>query len=74
MWYTVDALSNDKKKAKEWKYDVGFITKEMIEKHLPTPAKSGKRFQILVCGPPPMMKLLDQSGVRKVGDWQGTRF
>ena len=56
VWYTVDALSNDKKKAKEWKYDVGFITKEMIEKHLPTPAKSGKRFQILVCGPPPMMK------------------
>ena len=52
VWYTVDAAS----KKKEWKYDVGFITKEMIEKHLPTPAKSGKRFQILVCGPPPMMK------------------
>ena len=52
VWYTVDAAS----KKKEWKYDIGFITKEMIEKHLPTPAKSGDRFQILVCGPPPMMK------------------
>ena len=52
VWYTVDAAS----KKKEWKYDVGFITKEMIEKHLPTPAKSGDRFQILVCGPMPMMK------------------
>lgn len=55
VWYTVDAISSKTKKS-GWKYDVGFITKEMIETHLPTPAKSGKRFQILVCGPPPMMK------------------
>ena len=52
VWYTVDKLANAKNK-ETWKYDVGFITSEMIEKHLPKP---GKETQILVCGPPPMMK------------------
>jgi len=36
-----------------WKYSQGFITKEMIEAHLPA---VGSDTQILMCGPPPMVK------------------
>lgn len=38
-----------------WKHSKGFITKEMIEEHLPGPAADGS-VQILMCGPPPMVK------------------
>lgn len=38
-----------------WKYSTGFITKEMIQTHLPTPSADGST-QILMCGPPPMVK------------------
>jgi len=38
-----------------WKYSTGFITKEMIQSHLPSPSKDGST-QILMCGPPPMVK------------------
>jgi cytochrome-b5 reductase len=38
-----------------WKYSTGFITKEMIQTHLPAPASDGST-QILMCGPPPMVK------------------
>lgn len=36
-----------------WAYSSGFITKEMIAEHMPPP---GKNTQILICGPPPMLK------------------
>ena len=36
-----------------WSHFCGFITKEMIEKTMPPP---GPRTQILICGPPPMLK------------------
>lgn len=38
-----------------WAYSTGFITKEMIQAHLPPPASDGST-QILMCGPPPMVK------------------
>lgn len=38
---------------KKWAYSSGFITKEMIQEHMPPP---GKGTQILICGPPPMLK------------------
>jgi len=38
-----------------WKYSTGFITKEMIEEHLPSKA-SDQSTQILMCGPPPMVR------------------
>lgn len=38
-----------------WKYSTGFLTKEMIQAHLPAPAADGST-QILMCGPPPMVK------------------
>eukprot|EP01134_Creolimax_fragrantissima_P001730 CFRG1730T1 len=47
LWYTIDESSEG------WKYDTGFITKEMMEKHLPRPAKDTI---LMICGPPPMVK------------------
>eukprot|EP00804_Cyclotella_cryptica_P016755 CCRYP_002054-RA/>CCRYP_002054-RA protein AED:0.10 eAED:0.10 QI:242/1/1/1/1/1/2/39/314 len=38
-----------------WKHSTGFITKEMIDTHLPKCASDGST-QILMCGPPPMIK------------------
>ncbi|KAL7516059.1 hypothetical protein ACHAWX_001121 [Stephanocyclus meneghinianus] len=38
-----------------WKHSTGFITKEMIQTHLPMCASDGST-QILMCGPPPMIK------------------
>jgi len=38
-----------------WEGGVGFVTKEMIEKHCPAPAKDVK---LLLCGPPPMIKAM----------------
>jgi len=49
LHYTVDRAPAD------WKYSEGFITKEMIETHLPKASADGST-QILMCGPPPMVK------------------
>ena len=38
-----------------WKYSTGFINKEMLEKCMPKAASDGST-QILMCGPPPMIK------------------
>ncbi|KAI8826654.1 uncharacterized protein EV422DRAFT_490634, partial [Fimicolochytrium jonesii] len=38
-----------------WTQGVGFVTKDMIKTHLPAPAKDIK---ILLCGPPPMVKVM----------------
>ncbi|KAI8872929.1 hypothetical protein GQ42DRAFT_160923 [Ramicandelaber brevisporus] len=37
---------------KDWKGGVGFVTRDMIEKHCPAPASDAK---MLLCGPPPMI-------------------
>lgn len=50
LHYTLDRAPTD-----GWSYSVGFITKEMIERHLPKCAGDGST-QILMCGPPPMVK------------------
>mmetsp|Transcript_9192 Transcript_9192/g.19089 ORF Transcript_9192/g.19089 Transcript_9192/m.19089 type:complete len:316 (+) Transcript_9192:103-1050(+) len=51
LHYTVDRPPADG----SWKYSTGFITKEMIEEHLPKAEGDGST-QILMCGPPPMVK------------------
>lgn len=38
-----------------WKYSTGFINKDMLEKSMPKAASDGSS-QILMCGPPPMIK------------------
>ena len=57
--YTVDKASSQK-----WKYSEGFITAEMIKEHMPSP---GKDTQILLCGPPPMMKFAVMPAFEKLG-------
>lgn len=47
VWYTVD------KGSPNWKYSTGFVTRDMIQEHLPPP---GNDVQILICGPAPMVK------------------
>ncbi|KAJ2663745.1 NADH-cytochrome b5 reductase, partial [Coemansia sp. RSA 1199] len=38
-----------------WTGGVGFVSKEIIQEHLPTPADGVK---VLLCGPPPMVKAM----------------
>ncbi len=51
LHYTVDRPPEGGR----WIYSTGFITKEMIRDHLPGPEDDGST-QILMCGPPPMVK------------------
>ena len=37
----------------DWTYSGGFVNDEMIKEHLPS---AGDQTQILMCGPPPMIK------------------
>jgi len=50
LHYTLDRPPED------WKYSKGFISKEMIEEHLPAASADDGSTQILMCGPPPMVK------------------
>ena len=56
--YTVD------KAPKKWQYSEGFVTAEMIKEHMPPP---GKDTQILLCGPPPMIKFAIMPAFEKLG-------
>jgi cytochrome-b5 reductase len=49
LHYTLDRPPTD-----GWKYSTGFIDKNMIEKHVLKGA--GASTQVLMCGPPPMLK------------------
>ncbi|KAI7834538.1 hypothetical protein BX661DRAFT_175031 [Kickxella alabastrina] len=39
-----------------WTGGIGFINKELLQKHMPAPADDIK---VLICGPPPMVKAMD---------------
>lgn len=47
-----------------WKYSSGFINDQMIKDHLPAP---GPDVQILMCGPPPMIKFACIPNLEKLG-------
>lgn len=51
LHYTLDHPPNDK-----WKYSKGFITKDMIENELFSSSCDKSDMQVLMCGPPPMIK------------------
>jgi cytochrome-b5 reductase len=67
LWYTVDRSDNNK----DWKYDTGFINKDMIEKHLMF--ENNKDTQFFMCGPPPMIKFACVPALKELGfsekDW-----
>lgn len=52
LYLTVDVKPDD---AAGWKQGVGFITKDMIQKHMPPP---GEQTIILFCGPPPFEDMM----------------
>ncbi|KAJ2859257.1 hypothetical protein GGI22_003043 [Coemansia erecta] len=44
----------DKASSRNWQGDVGYVTKELVQKYMPSPAD--KDVLVSACGPPPMMK------------------
>ncbi|KAJ2156648.1 hypothetical protein GGF46_005048 [Coemansia sp. RSA 552] len=47
----------DKASSPDWKGDVGYLTKDMVQKYMPA-AGSGDKVLVSACGPVPMMKLV----------------
>eukprot|EP00054_Salpingoeca_dolichothecata_P038159 m.13065 g.13065 ORF g.13065 m.13065 type:complete len:312 (+) comp8273_c0_seq1:136-1071(+) len=58
LWYTLDRPGDN------WNYSKGFITDTMISDHLPP---AGPDTQLLVCGPPPMVKFACLPNFEKLG-------
>ena len=50
VWYTVDRVPPEYGED-AWPYDIGYVTAEMFEAHLPP---AGPDALILLCGPPPL--------------------
>ena len=55
----------------DWAYDIGFVSEDMIAKHLPPP---GDDTIILMCGPPPMIKFACNPNLDKLGYKTEMRF
>ncbi|CAG9530166.1 unnamed protein product [Cercopithifilaria johnstoni] len=60
VWYTIDQAKPG------WMYSTGFVSAEMIQKHLPGPG-SDSGTVILMCGPPPMIKFACTPSLDKLG-------
>lgn len=58
VWYTLDKAPED------WSYSVGYVNAEMIKEHLPAP---GPDVQVLMCGPPPMLKFAVLPALEELG-------
>eukprot|EP00035_Acanthoeca_spectabilis_P007873 m.145146 g.145146 ORF g.145146 m.145146 type:complete len:315 (-) comp14114_c0_seq1:4347-5291(-) len=58
LWYTLDTPP------KGWGYSEGFISEEMLRDHMPPPSPTT---QILMCGPPPMIKFACVPNLEKLG-------
>jgi len=58
---------------KDWKYSQGFIDKKMILAHLPGPSPD-KSTQILMCGPPPMIKFACLPNLKEIGFVESEMF
>ncbi|RLN38419.1 hypothetical protein BBJ28_00026238, partial [Nothophytophthora sp. Chile5] len=58
VWYTLDRADDS------WKYSVGFVSAEMMKKHLPEAAAD---VQIFMCGPPPMLKFAVLPALESLG-------
>ena len=65
LWYTVDRFPNKDKET--WKYDTGFITPEMVKKHLVFGEQAKAQTQFFVFGPPPMVKFACLPALKELG-------
>jgi cytochrome-b5 reductase len=62
LHYTVDRALTDG----GWTYSTGFITKDMIEQHILFNGSSNNT-QVLMCGPPPMIKFACLPNLTELG-------
>jgi cytochrome-b5 reductase len=62
LHYTLDRPPEDG----SWKYSTGFITKEMLQKHMLFNG-SPKNTQVFMCGPPPMIKFACVPNLTELG-------
>ncbi|XP_044126104.1 NADH-cytochrome b5 reductase 2-like [Bufo gargarizans] len=65
LFYTLD------RPPQGWEYGTGFVTAEMIKKHLPAPSDNPL---VLMCGPPPMIQFACQDNLTKLGYPEDRRF
>ncbi|XP_069821913.1 NADH-cytochrome b5 reductase 2 [Dendropsophus ebraccatus] len=65
LYYTLD------RPPQGWKHGTGFVTADMIKKHLPPPSDSPL---VLMCGPPPMIQFACQDNLTKLGYAEHRRF
>ncbi|XP_014250463.1 NADH-cytochrome b5 reductase 1 isoform X3 [Cimex lectularius] len=65
VWYTLDVPPPD------WKYSTGFITADMIEKHLFPPSPDTL---VVICGPPLMVNIACIPNLEKLGYDSKLRF
>ncbi|XP_075693129.1 NADH-cytochrome b5 reductase 2 [Rhinoderma darwinii] len=65
LFYTLD------RSPQGWKYGTGFVTADMIKKHLPPPSDNPL---VLMCGPPPMIQFACQDNLTKLGYPEDRRF
>lgn len=66
VWFTID-----KSVEPDWQYGVGFVSEDLIAKHLPPP---GEGTFILMCGPPPMINFACNPNLDKLGYTKEMRF
>ncbi|CAJ0968829.1 unnamed protein product [Ranitomeya imitator] len=65
LFYTLD------RPPQGWKHGSGFVTADMIKKHLPPPSDNPL---VLMCGPPPMIQFACQDNLTKLGYPEERRF
>ncbi|XP_022053039.1 NADH-cytochrome b5 reductase 2 [Acanthochromis polyacanthus] len=58
VWFTLD------KPPQDWKFGSGFVTLDMIKKHLPAPSSD---VLVVLCGPPPMIQNACLPNLGKLG-------
>ncbi|ORY07232.1 NAD(P)H-nitrate reductase [Basidiobolus meristosporus CBS 931.73] len=62
VWYTVEQEASA-----DWKYSTGFVNLEMCQEHLPKAATDDFKSIVLLCGPPPMLKMACIPNLEKMG-------
>lgn len=68
LHYTLDRPPNG------WKYSTGFINKDMVQNHVLKDGSSDAKTQVLMCGPPPMLKFACVPALEELGLGENQRF
>jgi len=68
LHYTLDRPPNG------WKYSTGHINKDMVQNHVLKDGSSDANTQVLMCGPPPMLKFACVPALEELGLGENQRF